>query len=65
MQRLGQMYKANVIQNNNNNNNTNNHNSSNSSVASSASSNTKAIGDAANKETNANNVQQLVESAIG
>lgn len=66
MQRLGQMYKANVIQNNNNNNNNNNnHNSSNSSIASSTSSNTKTIVDATNKEANANNVQQLVESAIG
>lgn len=65
MQRLGQMYKANVIQNNNNNNNNNNHNSSNSSVASSTGNSTKPIADATNKETNANNVQQLVESAIG
>lgn len=71
MQRLGQMYKAaNVIQNNNNNNNNtnnNNHSSSNgsSAVSSTGQSQAKAIADATNKESNANNVQQLVESAIG
>lgn len=58
MQRLGQMYKSNVMTNNNNNNNINNNNHNNHNKC-------KQSADGSNSEQNLNSVQQLVESAIG